>query len=135
MGLAGCQITGPDDPRTESGTHREKWDRFQNGSYTYTLVRGCFCINGGEHRVTVQDGKVTTAINQWRNEAVSAEHLQYIETIDAIFDLIEQAQLEADQIEVEYSDEGYPTQVSIDWIEQAVDDELSLSISDVRPTN
>jgi len=134
LGITGCQILGPKDPRTETmSDYRALWDEFQSGSYTFTLGRGCYCIVAGEIQVTVEEGNVTSAYSVWQNEAVLDEHLQFIETIDTIFDMIDRAKLEAHELEVEYAVEGYPTLVSIDWIELAVDDEITLTVSDVTP--
>ena len=54
-------------------------------------------------------------------------------TMDELFDLIRDAQAGgADDIEVAYSVDGYPTLINIDYIKQAIDDELSLRIEDLR---
>jgi len=129
--LSGCQTVGPDGPGSDLDTNREAWEAFSDGTYHFVLMRGCFCIHAGEFRVQVVDGDVTEAVGGFENQRVPASDLQYIESIDDIFDMIERAEGEADEMEVEYSDNGYPTLVSIDWIKQAVDDEMILEISDV----
>ena len=132
--IAGCEITGPDDPRIgRDPDYQEQWDKFQGGTYYFTVVRGCFCVNGGEHWVQVKNGSVTSAYNIWRDEPVLEQDLQWIESMEDIFDMIQSAQTEAFSVQAEYSEWGYPTSVSIDWIEFAVDDEISLTISDVHP--
>ncbi len=131
---SGCEITGPDDPRTtHDSDYEEEWANFQSGTYYFRVVRGCFCVNGGEHWVQVENGLVTSAFNIWRDEPVPAEQLEYLETIENMFEMIRRAKTEAFSLEVEYAKEGYPTFVSIDWIEFAVDDEISFTISDVHP--
>ena len=52
--------------------------------------------------------------------------------IEDLFDLIDRAEAEgADDVHVEYAREGYPTVVNIDWIRQAVDDEMFMGVSEV----
>ena len=132
--LLGCQILGPDDPRLEdSESHRENWDSFQDGTYSYNINRGCFCAVAGEHFVQVQNGEVIEAFNVWRNEPVPREHFQYLETIEDLFDLILEAEAEADEFSVEYAEQGYPSSISIDWIKGAVDDEMVIQVHNVLP--
>ncbi len=83
--------------------------------------------------IQVINDEVTYAKVTWSNEPVPEEHVQDIETIDDIFDMIERAEKDADELDVDYSDEGYPVRVSIDWIKEAVDDEMMLEISNVVP--
>jgi len=129
---SGCQIAGPDDPRTSTDAQqRTKWDAYQNGTYEFTIIRGCFCINGGEHQVSVTNNKVTSAYSVWREEAYPAEQLEYFETIDDLFEMLERARLEADEITVTFSEHGYPSELIIDWIKEAVDDEIAFTISKV----
>lgn len=133
MFAGGCEIAGPDDPRTsEEANYQALWSRFQTGTYHFRLDRGCFCVEGGEHWVQVENGIVTAAHNIWRDQPVLPEHLEYIESIEVIFEMIERAKDGAHTLQVEYSDHGYPTLVSIDWIELAIDDEISYRISDVQ---
>ena len=47
--------------------------------------------------------------------------------------MIERAEKDADEFLVEYAKEGYPTLISIDWIKEAVDDEMYFQISAVQP--
>ena len=134
IGLPACQIAGPDDPRTrEYDTHREQWDANNDGTYSFLMFRGCFCAWGGSLWIQVIDDEVTLAFRTETNEPVPDEHLDELETIDEIFDMIERAEREADQLDVTWSDEGYPSEVSIDWIRNAVDDEMMIRISGVTP--
>ena len=132
--LPGCQILGPDDPRTEAvSNHRSAWSNWSDGTYSFTVFRGCFCAWGGAVWIQVVDDEIAAAFLTERNEPVPSEHLGNLQTIDDIFDMIERAEQEADNLEVEWSDEGYPSRVFIDWIEEAVDDELLLEIASVIP--
>jgi len=130
--VGGCEIVGPDrSEMNELSDARAKWDNYQDGTYSFLLNRGCFCIVAGPFFVQVVDSEVVAAFSTPSNEEVRAEDLQYIETVEDVFDMIENALEGADKIEVEYSEFGYPASVDIDWTEQAVDDEMFLTIGEV----
>lgn len=134
LALPACQILGPEDPDVGgSAEPREKWESVSDGTYSFILMRGCFCAYGGTYWVQVVDGEVVYAHRTFDNDPVPADDLHVIESIDDIFNLIEEAEQEADELEVEYSDDGYPVRVSIDWIKPAVDDEMFLEVSEVVP--
>jgi len=131
--LAGCEIAGPDHgEETELSSNRKKWDAYQDGDYNFVLLRGCFCILGGPHWVQVVDHQVDVAISTNTNQPVPADDLQYIESVSDVFDMIEEALESADSIEIEYSEFGYPLSVNIDWIKQAIDDEMFITISNLQ---
>ncbi|NQV72297.1 hypothetical protein HQ496_04165 [bacterium] len=130
---SGCQIVGPDDPRTNGNTdYRAQWEAFQDGTYYYTLSRSCFCLPGGRMQVQVVQGKVTSAFYLDRQDEITQDQLDYIETIDAMFDLIDERQGNSYVFEVEYSDSGYPTSITLDGSEQIADDELWLEVTDLH---
>ena len=56
---------------------------------------------------------------------------EYFETIDDMFDMIVDAEKNADRLEVEYSVHGYPSSIDIDWIQDAVDDEMLLTVEEL----
>jgi len=132
--FSGCQVLGPDDPREDGvSSHRETWDAWSDGTYSFSVFRGCFCAWGGQMWIQVVDDEIVTAFMTERNEPVPSEHFGDLHTIDDVFDMIDRAEREADELEVEWADEGYPSRVFIDWIEEAVDDEMHLEISGVVP--
>lgn len=134
LALPACQILGPDDPgAVQSDDPREKWESFNDGNYSFVILRGCFCFHGGTYWVQVINDEVHLALNTYENEEVPAEDLHIFETVDDIFDMIERAEREADELEVEYSNDGYPVTVMIDWIKPAVDDEMYIEISELIP--
>lgn len=130
--FSACQIAGPDDPGTTSvSDHRTKFEAQFGSSYSFNVMRGCFCANGGEHWVQVGDGQVVFALRVYDNQPVPADQLEWLETMDEVFDMIERAETEADRLDITWSDEGYPAEFFIDWIEEAADDEMGMTISNV----
>jgi hypothetical protein len=83
--------------------------------------------------IEVKDGEVVSMEYQSGNEidAANLEYFQRFATIDKIFDELEKDKNgEADEVTVAYDEKyGYPAQVNIDFIKNAVDDEVSLQIS------
>lgn len=131
MALSGCQFLGFGGP-DENETHRERWARQHEGSYSYVLTRGCFCALGGTYWVQVVDYEVATVIETYSQQPVDSTMFEYVETIEDLFDLIDEARDgNADELHVEYARKGYPKVVNIDWIRQAVDDEMFMSVSEV----
>lgn len=131
--LPACQVFGPDVPLDVLSKNRSTWDTWTEGTYSYRLLRGCFCVSSGMMWVQVVDHEVVYAYAEWEERPVPQDQLAYIETIEAIFDMIKRAEKEADEWNVEWADEGYPSRVSIDWIKEAIDDEMYLEVSDVVP--
>jgi len=83
--------------------------------------------------VNVVNYEIRSMVNSYSGESVDSTHFEYVHTIEQLFDLIDEAREEgAHKLEVEYAREGYPAVVNIDWIENAVDDEIYYGISDVE---
>lgn len=130
IGLTGCRFVGWPGFETNDD-HREKWSARSSGDYTFVMNRGCFCFPAGVFDVEVVDYAIVSMVNVNSGESVPPENFEYVHTIEQMFDLIEQAEKDADRFSVEYAREGYPTMISIDWIERAADDEIWYSVSDV----
>ena len=129
--LSGCRLFGWGG-FSENDDHRDEWASRSNGTYSFVMNRGCFCIPAGLFEVEVVDYEIRSMVQVHSREPVDSTYFEYVHTIEQLFDLIDQARREgADKLEVEYAREGYPTLVSIDWIELAADDELFYGISDV----
>ena len=70
------------------------------------------------------------------DEPVPPEVLQYLETVEDLFDVIEWAiEHEADRFRATYhATLGYPAVIDLDPNRHAIDDELYLEASDLVPT-
>ncbi len=132
VAASGCEVLGPDDPPSiEPDVNQSRWNAYHDGDYHFEINRGCFCMNGGSFWVQVVDSEVVFAINNFSQEPVSVEYLQNFETIDDIFDMVRNAEKDADELVVQYSEFGYPSMVTIDWNVMAIDDEISLTVSNL----
>jgi hypothetical protein len=79
----------------------------------------------------VRDGLVVSAVDPDTNEPIDPP-LNGFPTIEDLFDEIQDAiDRDADNIDATYDESfGYPVQVFIDWIRNAIDDEMSFQVSD-----
>jgi hypothetical protein len=120
--------------------NREKWEAQNIDHYRYTVVVTCFCIfAGAEVTYEVQNGQVVNQTVQPHPDrqidtAEIEEYYQQYNTIEKVFGFLEQATDEADEVTVEYDPTyGYPTEISIDYVKEAIDDELYLSLKNLEP--
>ena len=134
--LAGCGVFGPEDEDqlAELRENREKWRQQAPASYSYVLQRLCFC--GGDMirpvRIAVVNGERVSARYVATDEAVPEEWLKFFPTMEGLFDTLEQAIRNADAIDVSYDRaRGFPITAEIDYMERAIDDELTLRVTDV----
>ena len=119
---------------------RTRWAGNGPAGYDYTFTRGCFCPEEfvGPYQVSVRQGEIVTASFRGTDlfEIGVLEIGRYdeiVKTVDGLFDEIERAIREADAVTAEYDPVlGFPTTVSIDWILNAADDEVSYAIADLR---
>jgi hypothetical protein len=108
--------------------------------YDYTFTRGCFCPEEfiGPYQVSVRAGEVTSAsfngTDLFDIDILEiGRYDEIIKTVFGVFAEIEQALREADSFTAEYHpDLGYPTNVYIDWIANAADEEVSYTIASLR---
>ncbi len=116
---------------------RSRWRSAHISHYSYKLSVGCFCAFTERMPLTVevQDGRVIS-MSYRDGSAVSSQDQQIFadyQTIDALFDFTSQSIHKADNIKVQYDPTyGFPSSVQIDFIRNAADDELSLSVSDFQ---
>jgi Family of unknown function (DUF6174) len=115
---------------------RNLWASKNLGTYSYTLQRSCFCpleITKAM-RLEVRDGVLTSVKYADSGADVAANFRPNIFKIEAFFDLIDSTRAKAGTVENLSFDAtlGYPTQMSLDPIPLAVDDETSYKLSDLK---
>ncbi len=134
IALSACSMFGDSELRNA----RSRWQAANISHYRYNLRVACFCpfTNKMPMAIEVQDGRVVS-IRFNDGTPVSSEDQKMFDryiTIDKLFDFTSESQKDADQIEVVYdATYGFPSSVQIDFIKQAVDDELALFVGDFQP--
>jgi hypothetical protein len=107
-------------------------------SYAYTLrsSEGERSLIG-TFRITVRDRAVVKAVGLDDSGRRVAEDVpDAIPTIGELLAELEQARRDdADRAEAEYAAEGHPVRISLDWMENAIDDEALYVISDFEPAD
>ncbi len=108
-----------------------KWTREAPADFSYQWRQACFCLFREPVRVLYADGEFVHAVPLEPSENGRDRNDQPY-TVEALFDVIRRALADKDaEVTVEYdATYGYPTQVSIDWIPAAVDDEINYIIED-----
>lgn len=116
-----------DDPTTG------QWPDFAATDYTYRLEVLCFCPLTGPLRVTVADGEVTSATRLTKpGKGRQAPDFARLTINDLIAKANDPAIFEAEVTWPAGTD--HPTKLTIDQIENAVDDEVTYTISNVQVT-
>jgi hypothetical protein len=129
--LAACSLGS----QTEIERNKEKWQDANISHYRFNLFVGCFCVFSQDMPlvIEVKDGEVVSMEYQSGNE-IEATNLELFEkyaTIDRIFSELEtNIYGKADEVIIKYDPTyGFPTEINIDFIKDAIDDELALTVS------
>lgn len=122
---------------SEFDQNLRKWKAANNAHYRYQLAIGCFCPFFEDMPLTieVENGELVSMTRADGTPLGPADlNYQYFEdysTMDRIFTALE-ANLngEADEVTVSYDPQyGFPVDIAIDRIKLAVDDEMSLQVT------
>lgn len=129
--------------KTELDNNRELWNSTGIGNYNYRVfichgespVHGYYNLT--VHADTLHLAEYDTSIKNWQipSDTVPLYIIKCLPTIDNLFATIEWAiERRADEITIEYdSIYGYPKDVRIDWVIQAVDDEEVFEVYGFTP--
>jgi hypothetical protein len=140
--LSACTtVANAGKPKSEVEQAREKWQAANISHYRFNLFISCFCVFNEDMplMIEVKDGQVVSMEFKSGKE-IDPQLLplfQRYETIDKLFDGLAKSfdfegddQGPAEKVTVEYDPTyGFPSQVQIDFIKQAADDELTLDAS------
>jgi hypothetical protein len=126
---------------TEFSRNQTKWQDANISHYRFELNVGCFCAFRSQMPATVevQGGEIVSITGADGNPILISDPLnEYVlrfATIDRLFSELESDSFkEADMLTVTYdSTYGFPSEIIIDFIELAIDDELYLSASAFEP--
>ncbi len=134
--LIGC-ASDPLEPEMDAlSAARARWSTAGLRDYEFEFQRLCFC--GPDFvrplHLVVVDGSVSSATYLDTGEPAMGP-LDSFPTIEDLFDEIRAALDQgADSVVASYDrDSGYPTRVEIDFIEQAIDDEMTFVVSALIP--
>jgi hypothetical protein len=129
-----CSDQGPEISglRAEIEANRSRWVAQRPPSYHYEIERLCFCTeeSRGPVRVVVVDGQVTARTYAPGGGAVPSDLVWLFPPADGLFDiLLDALDREAHEIRVTWDDDtGLPVDFWIDYIENAIDEEVGYRI-------
>jgi hypothetical protein len=136
--LSGCSdLYGPsEEDRAEAA-----WDRWVStapAAYRYELLQSCFCDRPGVGRwltVIVNDNVVVSAWETDTGFQLPPAALARVPTVDDLFGIVFDAiDGGADGLETEYERQfGYPVLIDIDYLRNAIDDELVIRARGLLP--
>jgi hypothetical protein len=136
LALAACSVAGNAlGSQSELEQNKEKWENASVSHYRYHLSITCFCVFSQDMPliIEVQDGKLISMEYQSGNpiDASSRELFEKYATIDRLFTELEaDSNGAADEVTAKYdTTRGFPTEVKIDFVKEATDDELYLNLS------
>lgn len=117
----------------ELAQNRQKWEAQHITHYRFDLSVGCFCPFGDKMPLTVEvrDGVVVSMVdNHGQPVTEFNDTFNTYNSIEKLFALLEAlAKGGADKVTVTYNAQyGYPQSISIDYVQNAVDDELGLTV-------
>lgn len=132
--LAACSFGAASG--SEFDQNKATWDNANISHYRYTLSVSCFCAFMDEMPVTIEvENDQVVSITSVKGTSIDSSNtlvypaVEPYTTIDAMFEQLKTAQAEAEEITVVYDPTyGYPSSIAIDYIKQAADDELYLTI-------
>jgi hypothetical protein len=120
---------------TEFDKNLAKWQDAKVTHYRYTLFIGCFCAFTEDMPVTIEvnNGEIVS-ITSTNGNAINPgdapyESVKYYADMDLLFNQLKDSLDKADKVEMTYDPTyGFPTSIAIDQVEQAVDDELYITV-------
>ncbi len=134
--LTACSLRAP----SELERNRQTWQASGITHYRYSLIVGCFCVFRNKMPITIEVKNNEIVSITYPDGTLVAETDPNYETfsryatIDRVFTVLEEGLAgEAEKTTVTYdTTRGFPQEIHFDYIIAAMDDELSLSISDVQ---
>lgn len=126
LAAAGCgeATTEPIDGRRDA---ERRWAAGIGAAPQYVMrqQRLCFCLQVDTVRLTVTGGRITAAVNERTGAVLSAQEQSSYRSVEQLFAALDAVPAAGGRIQrVQFHPtEGYPTQLAVDPIPLAADDE------------
>jgi hypothetical protein len=133
-GLLGV-MSGCSTIRSELEQNQQLWRSHNLQHYRYIFQKRCFCPPPANLpvQIVVEQERIIAVTEVRDRQPVANAQAEVYKTVDELFEIIATAQRDRQgELTVKYHpDLGYPTQIDIDRIQAAVDDEVAYFISDL----
>ncbi|MEO5703983.1 MAG: DUF6174 domain-containing protein [Candidatus Limnocylindrales bacterium] len=114
--------------------HQAQWASKQIDDYTFTLTAQCFCPLNEPIDITVANGVVTSVTKA--GEPVAPNEVQGLPKTAIELFVVVAAQAKAASLTVEWDPEfGFPSNIQVDSIANAIDDEFGYTVTNFRPAS
>lgn len=133
---AGCGLFGPGSQMGQLNEARDRWKSQGFTDYQITVDRSCFCVREatGEVYMVVRNAAVAYRTYVSTGQPVAAQWAELFPDIPGLFRVIEDAIHDADDLVVRYHPRlGYPESISIDFVVNAIDDEVAYTTVGFQP--
>jgi hypothetical protein len=90
------------------------WEANRPAAYAYGLEISCFCIHRGQYAVEVRNGQITSVRDATTGQPAAASRVEWIITVDRLFEVIGQASQAGTPVRAEYHPQlGYPVEAEV----------------------
>ena len=130
LGGVGCGLSGPDRSLDRFTEAKRLWDRENPANYAFTVQRLCFCAAVEPVRIVVVNRLVTSRTVVATQQPLPSSLNDSYPDIPGLFAIVKDAYVRADAINVSFDGRyGFPSDASIDYVKNAIDDELTLKVT------
>ena len=130
LGVASCGLSGPERSLDRFNEAKRLWDRENPANYAVTVQRLCFCASVEPVRIVVVNRQVISRTVVATQQPLPASLNDLYPDIPGLFAIIREALVRADAVNVSFDGQyGFPSDATIDYIKNAIDDELSLKVT------
>ncbi len=112
-----------------------RWNALGLSSYAMRERVLCFCVFGPEEMIlTVEDDQIVSLVDAATGEPADTALYRFYYTVEELFTLAGEAIRDADAVRIVYDPtQFFPIEIAIDWIEAAIDDELTVEARSLEP--
>jgi hypothetical protein len=139
--VTGCSLlpapfdaTGPGNLPPDIAAAHQAWQASDIASYTMDVEFLCFCALTGAVTIDVRDGKVTSVIQEGA-KVDPARVTGFPLTIDAMYARIGAVIAQGGTVTAQFDPNGVPSRIELDPVPNAIDDELTIGVRQVVPTD
>lgn len=123
---------------------KETWQKTKTTDYSFNYRQSCFCASFQELNIQVFADTIYAVVNPETGEDATIDlgngeeklldiYPTLFLTIDELFEELTNAAMTADEMVGNYDkDRGFPTEVSIDYHKDAIDDEISYLLNNYQ---
>lgn len=105
----------------------QRWEAKGIDDYVITVRLSCFCPRTDAVRTVIRNDTIRRVTKGGRELSARRGY-----SVDEMYTMIRRASAEADRVEVDYTRRGIPTSITVDPIENAIDEETYYSVSVTR---